>query len=159
MSTLYDTDFYRWAMDQAEALREASRLNLNTPKALDWENLAEEIESLGRSDARELYSRHVQLLLHLLKWVHQPSKRTRSWRSTMREQRQRITLLLKESPGLKPGEAEAFARAYADARELAADQTGLPVSAFPEACPITIEQAMDPDFPPPDDRPVPRRRK
>jgi hypothetical protein len=159
MSTLYETDFYGWAMEQAEALRQAARLDLNTPKALDWENLAEEIESLGRSDARELYVRYVQLLLHLLTWVHQSSKRTRRWRSTIREQRQRITVLLHESPGLKPSEAETFVRAYADARELAADQTGLPLATFPETCPFTIGQTMDPDFPPPDDRPAPRRRK
>jgi hypothetical protein len=158
LSTIYDTDFYRWAMEQAEALREAAKLDLNTPKALDWENLAEEIESLGRSDARELQSRYEQLLLHLLKWRFQPHRRSRSWSNTIFEQRLRIERLLRESPGLKPRCAELFAEAYADARRLAARQTQLPLATFPEASPLTIEQAMDPDFPPPEEQPGGRRR-
>jgi hypothetical protein len=146
-------------MDQAEALRQASSLQLNTPKALDWENLAEEIEALARSDARELYSRYLQLLMHLLKWCHQPSRRTKSWRSTIREQRLQIGNLLDESPGLGSRVPELFAKAYRDARGMAADQTDLPLATFPEACPFTVEQAMDPAFPPADELPASRRRK
>jgi hypothetical protein len=159
MSTLYETDFYSWAMDQAEALREAARLDLNTPKALDWENLAEEIESLARSDARELKSRCRQLLMHLLKWVHQPDRRSVSWLGSIDHQRMEIGDLLEGSPSLEARLPEIYERAYRDARQLAARQTHLPLTTFPEACPFTIEQTMDPDFPPPDDRPAPRRRK
>jgi hypothetical protein len=159
MNTLYDTDFYRWAMDQAEALREASRLNLNAPKALDWENLAEEIESLGRSDVRELRSRYRQLLMHLLKWVHQPERRSVSWLGSIDHQRMEIGDLLEGSPSLEARLPEIYERAYRDARQLAARQTRLPLAIFPEACPFTIEQAMDPDFPPPEKSRAPRRRK
>src|SRR3954452_2341854 len=61
----YDKDFHDWAVSQARALR-GRQLG-----ALDWENLAEEIESLGRSDQREVTSRLTTLLVHLLKWRYQ----------------------------------------------------------------------------------------
>jgi hypothetical protein len=102
MTSLYESDTYGWALQQAEALRAAARLKLNTPLALDWENLAEEIEDLGKSRARELSSRYYRLLAHLLKWEFQPDKRTSSWRGTVTEQRIEIDDLLDESPSLKP---------------------------------------------------------
>ena len=158
MTTLYDTDFYGWAIDQAEALREAARLDLNTPKTLDWENLAEEIESLARSDARELSSRYRQLLMHLLKWEYQPDRRSVSWLTSIERQRIEIEKLLEESPSLEAKLPGIYERAYRDARRLAVRQTRLPAGTFPETCPFTIEQAMDPDFPPPEESPAPRRR-
>ncbi len=70
MAALYEADFYGWALEQAEALRQAGRARLNTPKAVDWENVAEELDGLARSEARELRSRYKTLLVHLLKWRH-----------------------------------------------------------------------------------------
>lgn len=146
MSSLYDRDFYSWALDQAAALRAAGRLRPNLPRELDWENLAEEIEALARADARELTSRYEVLLSHLLKWEFQPEARSRSWLGTLAEQRNRLVDLLDDSPGLKPLRQERFERAYRRAIDNAVRETGLPESAFPTSCPYTIEQAMDRHF-------------
>lgn len=146
MSTLYETDFYSWTQEQAAALKKAARAKLNMPAPLDWENLAEEIESLGRSQESELESRYFRLLAHLLKWRHQPEQRSGSWRGTIIEQRSRLAKLLRQNPSLKPRRGEFFEEAYADARELAAGETGLPIGTFPEQPPWTIEQAEDRGF-------------
>ena len=146
MTTLYEADTYRWALQQAEALRAAARLKLNTPLALDWENLAEEIEDLGKSRARELSSRYYQLLVHLLKWEFQPSKRTPSWRATVSEQRSEIGEVLDENPSLKPQCEDRLRRAYEKARWLASDETGLGSGTFPDENPYTLEQVMDFEF-------------
>jgi hypothetical protein len=92
---LYERDYYTWALKQARALRARST------EALDWENLAEEVEGLARTEARELKNRLEVLLVHLVKWRYQPAKRSKSWRLTIREQRQRLAQLLDENPGLK----------------------------------------------------------
>lgn len=146
MDTLYDRDFYSWAMEQAKALRLAAGARINTPAMLDWENLAEEIESLGKSQASELDSRYAQLLTHLLEWTYQPQKRSKSWRRTIVQQRIRIDKLTRQNPGLKPRQPRIFREAYADARKLAAAETGLAASAFPPTSPWTLAQATDEDF-------------
>ena len=136
----YDEDFYGWTQDQAAMLRRAAASRINLADPVDFLNLAEEIESLGVSQLRELYSRYRVLLLHLLKWQHQPEKRTPSWRSTIRTQRDELSELLRMSPGLKPKRRGQLSRAYSAAREGAADETGLPLERFPEACPYSLEQ-------------------
>ncbi|MCL6607670.1 MAG: DUF29 domain-containing protein [Geminicoccaceae bacterium] len=146
MSTLYEDDLAAWAEDQARALRAAARAKLNTPVAVDWENLAEEIEQLARSERRELASRLFRLLTHLAKWRWQPRRRSRSWRATIGEQRRELARLLADSPSLRSILPETVARAWADARGQAADATGLPLATFPETCPFTPEAALDPDF-------------
>lgn len=146
MSSLYESDLYTWALQQAEALRAAARLKLNTPLAIDWENLAEEVEDMARAQARELRSRYFRLLTHLLKWEFQPECRSSSWRGTIGEQRRELIELLHDNPGLKPKQDELYARAYANARGQAADETGLPLATFPETCPYTLDEAMDLEF-------------
>jgi hypothetical protein len=146
MSRLYEQDFYSWTIEQAEALRAAGNARLNTPRTIDWEAVAEEIESIGRSQASELGSRYYRLLTHLLKWQYQPDQQSGSWRGTIVEQRTRIVRLLKENPGLKPQRAARFADAYEDARKLAAAETGLPIETFPETSPFSLDEAMTEDF-------------
>ncbi len=146
MSTLYEEDLAAWAQAQAKALREAARARWNLPAEIDWENVAEEIEALARSERRELRSRLFRLLTHLLKWRHQPGKRTRSWRLTIDGQRREIGVVLEESPSLRTSLTETFARAYQAARERAALETGLPLATFPETCPFSLEEALDPSF-------------
>lgn len=136
----YDTDFYRWTQAQAAALR------TKDVEALDLDNLAEEIESLGRSDRRSIVSHLERLLLHLLKWREQPQGRGASWRSTIRYARREIAKLLAESPSLHDYPARQLAAAYRHAREDAVDETGLPLATFPEACPWTPKQVMAEDF-------------
>jgi len=75
MTQLYDTDFYIWTQEMAHRLRERDA------SALDWENIAEEIESMGKRDYRGLSSRVTVLLTHLLKWRYQDDRRSRNWRS------------------------------------------------------------------------------
>ena len=77
----YDSDFNEWTQAQGRALRNRRAADL------DWENLAEEIESLGRSDQREVKSRLTTLLVHLLKWRYQPEKRSDSWADTIARER------------------------------------------------------------------------
>jgi hypothetical protein len=136
----YEQDFYAWTVEQARLLR-AGELS-----AIDAVNLAEEIESMGRRDRRELESRLTVLLTHLLKWQMQPDQRSRSWSATMREQRRQIEKLLRESPSLRPFVANVLAQAYSDAREDAADETGLPESAFPTECPFTLDEVLSRSF-------------
>ncbi len=143
---LYDRDFYRWCLAEARALRKLAALRTELPVPLDLDNLAEEIESLGKSQARELFSRYVVILLHLLKWRHQPQRRSRSWRSTIATQRVELADLLAMSPSLRRRRSAEIARAYAAARKLAAIETGLPVDTFPETCPFTPDQVEDPEF-------------
>jgi hypothetical protein len=136
----YDEDFYSWTLEQAAALRRAAASRINLPEPLDFENLAEEIESLGASEPRELYSRYLVLLMHLLKWQYQPERRTPGWRATIRTQRHELARLLKTSPGLEPKRKAELVDAHERAREDAADETGLPEASFPETCPWTLDE-------------------
>jgi hypothetical protein len=143
---LYDQDLYTWSLQQAAALRRAAPLGLNVPEPIDWENLAEEIEDLGKAEAEKLESAYRLLLWHLLKYRYQPEHRSGSWRATIVEQRRRIERVLRKNPGLKPQRADLFREAYADARDLAAAETDLPLATFPLDCPFTYEQAIDRSF-------------
>src|SRR3954447_1984404 len=106
----YERDYYSWALEQAALLRERRLAEL------DFDNLAEEVEDLGRSMADQLGSRYETLLMHLLKWEFQPDKRSNSWAGTIRRERSRIEKLLIKNPGLKSRRAELFNDAYDDAR-------------------------------------------
>jgi hypothetical protein len=146
MTTLRDDDPYSWSMEQAAVLRRGAELRLKAPDGIDWRGIAEEIELVGTSLERELYSRYRVLLVHLLKWRHQPGHRGGSWRSSIREQRDEIARLLKKNPGMRPKREAEFIDAYAKARERAADETGLPLAVFPAECPFTLDQVEDDAF-------------
>jgi hypothetical protein len=139
-SGLYDADFFRWTETMAAALRsgELSRLDL--------ENLAEEIESLGRSDRRRIESRLTVLLMHLLKWQVQPEMRSGSWRGTIVAQRTRIRKLLQESPSLRSFFESVVDECYGDAVVQAVAETGLPIAMFPIDCPYAIEAILNVEF-------------
>ena len=139
-SALYEHDFYTWALRQAELVR-ARRLG-----ELDLENVAEELESLGREQAHKLEPAYRVLLLHLLKWAYQPGRRSRSWRGTIVRERTNAERILEDNPGLVPQRASRFATAYRGARKEAAAETGLPLSTFPEAPPFTLAEASDEAF-------------
>jgi Domain of unknown function DUF29 len=137
----YDTDFYQWTQTQAAALRAKEWATL------DVENLAEEIESLGKSDRRAIESHLERLLLHLLKWRVDPARDPRrGWQLTIRHARHEIAKLLRDSPSLRDHPAQALADAYRHARGNAAIDTERPLATFPEACPWTIDQVLDEDF-------------
>jgi hypothetical protein len=136
---LYEADFYEWTQQQARLLRERRWDDL------DLENLIDEVESVGRSEKKEIYSRLKVLLAHLLKWKYQPGARSAGWSGTIREQRERLSMVFEGSPSLG-GQPEVFAKAYLSARLLAAKETGIDFTLFPETCPFTVEQALDDDF-------------
>jgi hypothetical protein len=147
--SLYDTDYVAWLAEQVAHLR-AGRIS-----ALDVQNVAEELESLMKSERRQLRNRLEVLILHLLKWDHQPSQRSNRWRSSVAEQRVRIRRLLLDSPSLKPSLAEAAREVYADAAERAAIETDLSEAALPQTLPYTVEQIFERALPA-DELPEPR---
>lgn len=136
----YEADYYGWTLDQAAAVR-AGRFDL-----IDRENLAEEIEDLGKSEKREIESRLVQVLLHLIKWQFQPEKRKGGWEASIRVHRQRLIKIITENPSLKHYPGEEMPHAYMEARLAAEKETGIAYEAFPDACPFTIDQVMDETF-------------
>jgi Domain of unknown function DUF29 len=140
LKTLYDIDFVRWSEQMGRLIRDRNY------DQVDWENVIEEIESLGKSDRRELKSRLEVLLMHMLKWQYQPSMRTGSWTGTINEQRDRIEDLLEESPSLKSLVLEYLPDSYRRARRNAIAETGLQAHNFPIECPYTIAQVLDAEF-------------
>jgi hypothetical protein len=139
----YDTDFYAWTQAQAEALR------AKESKTLDWDNLAEEIESLGRSQRKAVRSHLRNLLMHLLKWTYQPDQRPQlggSWRTSIRNARREIRDELYDSPSLRSLPGTLLSEVYSEAREDAADETGLPIQTFPNICRWSVEEVLFPDF-------------
>jgi hypothetical protein len=139
-TTLYDRDFYAWANEQAGLLR-AGRLS-----DLDIENLAEEIESMGRSEKKELVSRLHVLIMHLLKWQFQPAGRCTSWRLTVVEQRRGLAKHLAANPSLKAVLAEAIEAAHDEAVVGAARETMIELELFPAVCPWMFDQIADSGF-------------
>ena len=140
MTVTYDTDFYAWAMQNAELIRQGRFAEI------DAEHVAEEIADMGRNIKRALDHRLAVLLAHLLKWEYQDAFHCPSWRYTIKEQRRAITDLLEENPSLQHGLQEVLNRAYQRARQAAADETELKISTFPEACLFSPEQALDNDY-------------
>jgi hypothetical protein len=140
----YDDDFFAWTIEQARLLRQGAF------SEIDASNLAEEIESMGKNNRRELGSRLAVLLMHLLKWRYQPNRRSPSWATTVRDQRDEIEALLDDSPSLRPGVGETLSAVYERARRKAISETGLLESAFPTNCPFTPEQILAENFLPED---------
>lgn len=140
MSDLYKHDFYAWTAEQSALLRDG---NLS---AADIEHIAEEIESMGRSERTQLTNRLSVLLTHLLKWRFQPGMRGNSWRLTIREQRRRAARILAQNPSLKADLGAIVADAYGDALIAAERDTGLPEVTFPPSCPWSFDQAIASDL-------------
>ena len=136
----YDKDFYSWTQEQAELLRKGQFNSLDIP------NLIEEIETMGRSEKRELQRRLTVLLLHLLKWKYQPARRGRSWNLTIKGQRIEYSNVLADNPGLKPQLTTILGNAYKLARVKAATETQLDIDTFPEECPWMIEDITNDNF-------------
>ncbi len=136
----YDADFYGWASEQAALLR-AGRLT-----DADIANIAEEIESTGRSEKRELIDRLAVLLQHLLKWRTQPNLRGSSWRLTIEEQRRRLWTHLGDNPSLRAKLPEAIVEGFALALIAAQRETGLAREAFPVENPWSSDQVLADGF-------------
>jgi hypothetical protein len=139
-SVAYDDDFFAWTQEQARLLRDGELADI------DVENLAEEIESMGRSNRRELRSRLAVLIMHLLKWRYQPVFRSTSWSGTIREQRRQVRELVDESPSLGSMLSADLSVIYEAAVVKAVIETGLEDSSFPAECPYTPDQILSEDF-------------
>ena len=138
--SLYEHDFYAWANEQAALIRAGNLA------AVDLEHVAEEIESMGKTEKRELVSRLAVLLQHLLKWQYQPGRRGSSLEATITVQRHAIADHLDDNPSLKAKLDETITKAYRDAALLAAGETALPKTTFPASCPWSFEQIVNEDF-------------
>lgn len=152
LSMLYQTNYSAWASKNADLLR-AGRY-----AELDVEHLLEELSDMSKSEQRELENRLTILLAHVLKWEYQYSALSdrwrefyaSNWRARLIEERTLLARLFKKSPGLKSLLTETIIDAYADAMQLASDETDLPLDTFPAQCPYSAEQLFDklyyPDF-------------
>jgi hypothetical protein len=136
----YEQDFYSWTQEQASLLRNGQLNSLDIP------NLIEELETMGRSEKRELESRLTVLLLHLLKWQYQEIRRSRSWQLSIDEQRIKFEETLEDNAGLKPKLDEILRRAYRLAVIQASRETNISKSIFPENCPWELNQLIKEDY-------------
>lgn len=136
----YNADFYGWTQQQADLLRTGRFAEI------DIENLIEEVETMGRSEKRQLDSRLTVLLTHLLKWQYQADHRGKSWRLTIIAQRDNFSIVLQDNPSLKPQLDAILAHAYKLARVYAARETDFELTVFPESCPWTYAQILDDAF-------------
>ena len=140
-SKLYATDFYAWTLEQSKLLQQGKW------QTLDIDNLVEEIESLGKQQRQELRNRLGILIGHLLKWQYQSDRRSKSWRITIRVQREEVREILQENPSLKPYLEEAIMKAYDAGLELVLKETPLEEKDLPAECPFTAMQILDAAFP------------
>ena len=117
MGSMYDQDLVRWNEEQALALREAANAGWNAP--IDWENVAEEIESLGKSDRRALASHVAIVIEHLLKLQSSPASMPgRGWTDSVLRARGAIEQLLADSPSLRGEIAGMITKGLPRARAL-----------------------------------------
>lgn len=135
LEVLYERDETGWLEAMAGLIR-AGRLD-----EVDYPNLAEYLADMARRDRREVVSRLSVLIAHLLKWRHQPERRSRSWRATIEVQRQELSELL-ESGVLRDHAGEVLGKAYANGVRQAAAETGLPDATFPADCPYPLEAVL-----------------
>jgi hypothetical protein len=138
--TLYERDFHAWTAEQANLLREGRA------DEADLANIAEEIDSMGRTEKRELSNRIAVLLLHLIKWRFQPALRGRSWRATVAGQRVDIEDLLEDNPSLRSSLHQYIGHAWRRALIEAERETGLDKSSFPQDCPWDPARILDDAF-------------
>jgi hypothetical protein len=140
----YEEDFFAWTVEQAKLLRSGNF------SQIDAANIAEEIESLGRRDRRELGDRLENLIAELLKWRCDPDARRGNWQSEILRQRSEIEHIIDDSPSLREFAAERLAEAYSDARERVVEELRLLQPDFPAECPYTLDQVLSHSFLPED---------
>ena len=140
LSVDYEQDYHSWTKHQI-ALLKTGKLD-----ELDIVHLIEELEDMGKSNRRELESRFLILIAHLLKWQFQPDKQSSNWRGSIKEQRLRLARLLKQAPSLRKQINDAVVEIYPDAVTLAAEETELAKATFPAVCSYSVEQLLEDEF-------------
>jgi len=139
-TSLYETDYLKWLNYTIQQIQDQDYDHV------DWQNLIEEIEDMGRNERRALESNLIIVFLHLLKWQYQPQKRTGSWERSIIEHRRRIRKALKESPSLNSYLEEILLESYTEAVKQAKAETKHPISTFPSECPYQLSAIIDDDF-------------
>lgn len=140
---LYEQDFYLWIQTTVKLLSEGKL------EQLDIENLIEEIDSMGRREKKELKTRLIVLIEHLLKlqyWTEEKDYNARGWRNTVVEQRRQIAYSLADSPSLKSILNDVFLECYQDARNDTLRKYELPSELFPEDSPFSLLDILNADF-------------
>lgn len=140
LKKLYEEDEHLWLFENAKLLREG-RLDM-----ADIEHIAETLEDMGKRDFKEVLSRMRVLIMHLLKWIFQSERRSKSWKDTILEQRNQLSDEFQFSRNLEKFAKENFEEVYRKARKQAASETELPLSSFPEEPPFTFEEAVNEDY-------------
>jgi hypothetical protein len=142
-SNLYENDFYLWVQTTAKLLKE-KKLDM-----VDFDNLIEELESMGKSDKKELKSRITTLIEHLLKikyWQSEKANNARGWRQTIVEQRRQLEYLLEDSPSLRGLLAEIWLECYVNARKDLIKKYELDAEIFPSEPAFSLEDILNEDY-------------
>ena len=139
--SLYEQDYLLWIEDIVH------KLQTRDIKGLDFDNLIEEIESLGRSQKHELENRLGELFEHILKrtYVNMPDC-YRGWVESIDKQRVSIKRLLKQAPSLKPYFSQVFDEVYKDTLKIV--RRGYPQCEFPDTWPFScdVDAMLNVDF-------------
>lgn len=146
VNSLYNADYDLWLHETTTKLR-CGQMN-----TLDIETLAQELEDMGNSRRDALESNLTRVFQHLLKWKYQPEKRTNSWQYSITEHSLRLNKMMQKSPSLRPYFKTVFAECYQDARLITAQETGLGLEFFPDDCPFSEEEVLNPIYRPETDR-------
>lgn len=140
LKEIYEQDFNQWLKITANLLQQKKF------KEIDLDNLIIELESMGKSNKRELISRLIILIMHLLKWKYQPQKQSKSWLSTINEQRLQLELILEQNPSLKREIEQIITQRYEKARKMASQETRLDLQLFPSENPFNLTEILGEDF-------------
>jgi len=143
-SQLYEDDYYAWVQHQVRAVRE------HRIEEVDWDNVAEEIDDLGKSVRWSVQSHLETLVEHLLKLAHThetpTARNARLWTGSVKLARTKIRRQLRANPSLRPKLAELFEEAYEDGRTRMLASIKIPEGAIPVTSPWTLEQVLDDSF-------------
>ena len=134
---LYERDFAEWS-DRMAALIRAGKFD-----EVDAENVAEEIESLGRAERKAVRSQLQRLMMHKIKQTIQPDRETHSWQASINEARQALVDDIEESPSLRRHLEENLQKLYERAAEAAVIETRIDYCAMPRQCPWTLDSLLE----------------
>jgi hypothetical protein len=134
--SLYETDFAEWSARTATLIR-SGRFN-----EIDAENVAEEIEDLGKSERSAVGSFLNRLMLHKIKQIIQPERDGASWRVSIESSRQALRDKIEDSPSLRPYLEKRLQKTYRDAIALALIETELEHAAVPDECPWDLDTLL-----------------